>query len=186
MPAAIRPASARRFFFFDNGFLLARSFAPRYILFLGPYESAPSCAPGRFMNPPCGWRLVRHPAGAAFALLAGLLLPSSAWAGCGEYPAHLPLPAAAAQGMLPGLAGKMMHHTPARSGDHRGPCHGPNCSRNSAPLQAPVPPAPERVEQWGCLAGLVHLSSVLGTPSAADGRHPCPAGFGMSIYHPPR
>src|SRR5205085_1393034 len=77
--------------------------------------------------------------------------------------------------------------TNAASQDQHKPCSGPTCSRRSSlPPLAPVPPAPERIEQWGVAAAFdfglqtdSHISPVGDVCwHAVDRSDP--------VFHPPR
>jgi hypothetical protein len=123
------------------------------------------------------WKFARGTAAATFALLVSAVLsPSRAEASCGDYV------------MVGGHAGHSgMGNGTQRTHDPATPrCHGPSCSNNSIPIQAPVPKIEVTVERWAipAQAGLPLLpeSDFLLADAQAL---PC-AGFGLSILRPPR
>jgi hypothetical protein len=133
------------------------------------------------------WKFARGTVAATLALLASAVLsPSRAEASCGDYvmvggraghssPGHFATGHSGAGNGAPGT------HDPATPR-----CHGPSCSNNSIPLQAPAPKIEVTVERWAipCQEGiplLVESDFLLAEAQAL----PC-AGFGLSILRPPR
>src|SRR5688500_11320723 len=83
------------------------------------------------MRRPRGRALIGTWAGAASALLLGLVLPSAAHSSCGDYLHRVP--------SQPGADARTDVPPPAP----HSPCRGPSCSRQeSAPLPAPAPRPP--------------------------------------------
>ena len=128
------------------------------------------------------WKFARGTAAATLALLAFVVLsPSRAEASCGDYV------------MVGGHGGHSNMGHPGLGNGMRGThdpaiprCHGPSCSNNSIPLQAPAPKIEVTVERWAIpghsgLRLLPESDFLLADPQAL----PC-AGFGLSILRPPR
>jgi hypothetical protein len=73
--------------------------------------------------------------------------------------------------------------TPAR---RRGPCTGALCSRGPDRPGMPAPPAPTRVDLWGCLLPGAPLLSSHSTMFPLDDPVARPVHHGLAIERPPR
>jgi hypothetical protein len=125
-------------------------------------------------------RPIRRLGEACAVLLAGLLLaPSAARAECGDY---------VVMGGAAARANSVPHQPPMAPRDHRLPCSGPNCSRRMPPAApAPVVPATDQGEHWGCAVPLESFPPPAGQDRAApDYNRLKPVTFTIAVYHPPR
>src|SRR5262245_32315917 len=135
--------------------------------------------------------------GALLALLAGLVAPPAARAGCGDYPhAAGSLENAANEAglfRLPASRPASSDTPAARSTRQRGPapghlpCSGPSCSRSPlAPPPGPVAPPSAQPDQWGYLVSAAGLTPPQPFASLGEGRPALPARHPSGVYHPPR
>ncbi len=122
-------------------------------------------------------------------LAAGLLAPSEARAGCGDYvtPAsrsagHVPTASAEHTPQMPLPA----NHSPITPREGHGPCQGTSCSRGSLPPLQPVPSAPPVVERWSCLTSLLIPTGAKPANYLSDHSVAHPVRRGQDIFHPPR
>jgi len=120
--------------------------------------------------------------GALWALAMSLwVCPSKAVAGCGDYVQRGQKSTALAISMP-----EHKPHSPARSGNHKFPCSGPNCSRGSrAPLD-PVGTASTTIDHWA------NTQATISTKEQ-EPKEAVPSIFFerlhhnvLAVYHPPR
>jgi hypothetical protein len=121
--------------------------------------------------------------GALGVLAYGWFAPAKSYAGCGDGARSLNDHHEIEDWVKP-----LLSHAPLKKSDQPGkPCDGPSCSRNRAPMPAPVPPAPTTsVREWSWLASLPDNLSPAShlLPFDADTAHALRRAG--SIFHPPR
>src|SRR5271166_4641144 len=128
--------------------------------------------------------------GALLAFLTiGIVLPSTAWAGCAAHyvKSRSPWNGEVAHLELLDLTGAIPAPAEEMPGDRPKPCSGALCSGNPAPPLSTMPSVPPLTGgQWAlpvCLGSLVGSEVFQRLPVGTD---VCPVDHSCSIFHPPR